>query len=347
MAPAVCLVVLAPVIAELLPGYTRASYAFVLLPELGVWGCGALLIREAVRRAQRGWPSLVLLGIALGLAEECLIQQTSLAPLAGLAKQDYGRAFGVNWVYLLWALGWECVYVVILPIALVELTFPERRSQAWLGRRGLVVATVGFGLGSLVAWYAWTQVARTSVFHLPAYAVPAEQVVIAIAVIGLLCVTALKLLPARLPVVPRAVPPRPIVGLVVFGLAAAWSAPLVLAYGMAPWVPPLLAFLMGVGWAMGVVWLMAGWSASPTWDDGHRLAAVAGALLASMVTGYATFSGASTVDQLFKGVVDIGAVLALVVLARNLAIRGERGEAVFEQRRAGEGGEGGPRYGHH
>lgn len=42
------------------------------------------------------------LGIALGMAKEFLIQQTSLAPLAGIdAARTLGRWHGVNWGWLL------------------------------------------------------------------------------------------------------------------------------------------------------------------------------------------------------------------------------------------------------
>ena len=47
--PAFTLVVLAPLIAEFLPGATRTSSLFVFPLEMAIWGGGALLIRAAVR----------------------------------------------------------------------------------------------------------------------------------------------------------------------------------------------------------------------------------------------------------------------------------------------------------
>ncbi len=79
--PAVTLVLLAPLVSEVLPGATRFSVLFVLPVEMCVWGGGALLIREAVRRWRLGWLNMLLLALALAIAEECLIQQTSLAPM--------------------------------------------------------------------------------------------------------------------------------------------------------------------------------------------------------------------------------------------------------------------------
>jgi hypothetical protein len=88
---------LAPVIGEILSGATRLSILFVLIPEIMCWGCGALLCREMVRRWRAGAVSLLLLGLALSVAEEFVIQQTSLAPLPFPgANASYGRFFGVN-----------------------------------------------------------------------------------------------------------------------------------------------------------------------------------------------------------------------------------------------------------
>ena len=133
LAPALALVALAPMIAEVLSGATRLSYIFVLIPEMMVWGCGALLIREVVRRWNAGGTSLLLLGLALSVAEEFIIQQTSLAPLPWLGSTPvYSRQWGVNWLFFLFMLGYESVWVVVVPVQLTELIFPERRNDLWL-----------------------------------------------------------------------------------------------------------------------------------------------------------------------------------------------------------------------
>ena len=140
-APVVALLLLSPVIGEVLFGATRISTLFVLIPQIGTWGCASLIIREVVRRRGGGWLAILLLGIALAVAEECVIQQTSLAPLVGADSQHlYGRALGVNWVYFLWALGYESVWIVVLPIQLTELIFPARRDEPWMGTLGLVIS---------------------------------------------------------------------------------------------------------------------------------------------------------------------------------------------------------------
>ena len=90
--PTVVLLLLSPVIAELLYGSVRVSKIWVLLPQIMTWGCAALLIRECVRRLGKGWPSMLLLGLALAIAVEWVILQTSIAPLVGPGERGYGRA---------------------------------------------------------------------------------------------------------------------------------------------------------------------------------------------------------------------------------------------------------------
>src|SRR3954453_13755689 len=95
--PALSLMVLAPLVAEVLPGATRLSSIFVLPIEICIWGGGAVMIRFVVRRFRLGWLHMAFLGMALSVAEECLIQQTSLAPMViKLKGEEYARAFGVN-----------------------------------------------------------------------------------------------------------------------------------------------------------------------------------------------------------------------------------------------------------
>src|SRR3954471_15291695 len=55
IAPAFTLMLLAPLMAELLPGATRFSSIFVFPIEMLVWGGGAVLIRALVRRRGVGW----------------------------------------------------------------------------------------------------------------------------------------------------------------------------------------------------------------------------------------------------------------------------------------------------
>src|SRR5262249_49942034 len=100
---------------------------YLLLPQIGVYGCGALIIRALARHRRRGWVAILLMGLAFAIVEECLILQTALAPLfiAADPQHIYGRTLGVNWVYLLFTLGYESIWAIVLPIQLTELLFPD------------------------------------------------------------------------------------------------------------------------------------------------------------------------------------------------------------------------------
>jgi hypothetical protein len=324
LGPVLALVILAPVCAEVLPGFTRiTALPFALLPEIGIWGCGALLIRDLVRRRGLGWPSLLLLGVALAIVEEFVIQQTSLAPMAGLARVDYGRVGGVNLVYGLWALGFESVWVVVLPVQLTEILFPSRRHEPWLTTRGIVVSGLVFGLASLLAWFQWTQYARVQIFHMPPYQPPALAIVFAVAAIGLLGIAAIWLGPRREPdrgSAGRTAPAPWLVGLAAFGLALPWFLLVLLA--LLDWptarIPFWLALAAGLLWAGGVLLATVVWSRSSGWEDAHRLALVTGALVAAMLAGLAIFliGGAGPVDLVGKVVLDVAAVVLLVRVNR-------------------------------
>jgi len=158
VAPALTLFVLSAVIVELLFGTTHLTIIVALIPEVGFYGGAALLIRYAVRRLHRSWFSILLLGIAFAVFEEFLIVQTSVSTTLFVGMPEiYSRVFGVNWIYFLWADGYEAVWGIVLPIYLTEIVFPLRREGLWLSKRGLVITVVIFALGSLISWAIWTQ----------------------------------------------------------------------------------------------------------------------------------------------------------------------------------------------
>lgn len=324
--PVFALLLLAPVVSELLYGATRVSVIFVLIPEILTWGCGALLIRECVRRWHKGWQSMLLLGLALAVAEEVVIQQTSIAPLAGLAKDAYGRAWGVNWVYFLWALGYETVWVVLIPVQLTELLFPARREHLWLRPRSFVFASIVFVLGAWMAWYGWTQRARVQIFHMPPYSPPPLYLLTGLAAILLLILAAYLLPPGR----PRngrfvshPAPTPGLAGLIICALGTPWGAFVLLAYSGVPGVPfePVLAG--GLVWAALTFFLVRRWTSSSNWHDAHRLAVVFGGVVACMLGGFVVFKvgGALPLDWIGKAVLNVAAAAWLIYLARKVKHR--------------------------
>ena len=80
VAPALVLYVLSPFVAEFLLGDFPVTVLWLILLLGPMYGGGALLIRELTRRTGRGWPTMVLLGIAFGVVEEGLVTQSLFNP---------------------------------------------------------------------------------------------------------------------------------------------------------------------------------------------------------------------------------------------------------------------------
>jgi hypothetical protein len=315
------LMIAAPLVAEVLPGATRFSALFVFPIEVAVWGGGALLIRAAVRHWRLGWLNMLLLALAQAVAEECLIQQTSLAPMVIHIKgKEYARAFGVNYVYFLWALAYEAILVVLVPVALAELIFLQRRDSAWVNRIGLVVVAVLFVLGSFLAWFSWTQIARTQVFHVPAYNPPLAYVATAIAAVGALIFTAIgpfRGAIARAPT-PLTPPPAWALAALAFVWAVLWYAICLLAFGIAPDVPPAVPVAGGLLVLIGILLLVPRWCAHADWSDERRYATIVGAMIGAMLISFIGFIGSAPLDLYFKIVVDLAAVILLITFGRKV-----------------------------
>lgn len=322
IAPAVTLILLAPLIAELLPGSTRMSSIFVFPIEMGVWGVGALFIREVVRRRQLRWPGMLLLALVLAIAEECLIQQSSLAPLVFSiqhSSEAYARAGGINYLYLLWALGYESVFVVLVPVAICELIYRELRADAWLSRSGMIVSIIYFLIACVFAWFTWTQIARVKVFHVPPYVPPMWQIVVAVVVMLTLIALALRLRGTRTTNATTSSPPSLwLAGGLAFVLAFLWYGLVVLAFGARPQFPPAVAVVAGVVMAAVALCTFPRWYSNAAWTDRHRFTAAASALIANMLVGFVGFIGANALDFYGKLILDVMALVWLYCLGRTV-----------------------------
>jgi hypothetical protein len=319
--PALTLMVLAPLVAEVLPGATRMSSIFVLPIEIAIWGGGAVMIREAVRRWRLGWLNMLLLAVALAVAEECLIQQTSLAPLViKLKGVEYARAFGVNYVYLLWALLYESLFVVFIPVGLSELIFRRRRDEGWLNTAGAAVVALLFWPACFLAWLSWTHYARPHVFHLEAYTPPAMQVGLAVAMILALVSLAMGPRPQSLTRKWRALrPPHPAALFLLSGLATAVIYGLVLlGFGIWPEFPPAVAVAIGLVLALLLVLLVPRFAADNAWGVWHEVGVLYGAIITNMGVFFVGFIGATPIDFYGKVMLDGIAVVLLIWLAVRL-----------------------------
>ncbi len=193
--PALALYLLAPAIAELLSGSMPPAEFFnpfnLLLVTL-LYGGGAILVRELVLRWGKGWPSLLALGAAYGIVEEGLACKSFFDPNwpdVGILGQ-YGRWAGVNWVWSLELTVYHAVVSIAVPILLVGLLYPDRRSESWVGRRTFRTLAV-----LMAAEVVFMYLAITPYRPAPGLVVLA---IAAVAGLGLLA----RRLPAPLPAVP-------------------------------------------------------------------------------------------------------------------------------------------------
>ena len=117
----------------------------LLLANLGLYGSGVILIREAMIRWKKGWASVFLLGVAYGIVEEGLALWTLFNPLAqpvGVLG-FYGHWLGVNWVWTVGLLIFHSVYSIGLPIFLFGLVFPEMKSKSLVSGTGVTFSILG------------------------------------------------------------------------------------------------------------------------------------------------------------------------------------------------------------
>ena len=313
-APIAVLIFLSPVITELLAGTVRLSNIWLLVPEMAVYGFASLLIREVVRRKGRGWGTILLLGIAFAIAEECVILRTSLTPqfFPPAFDKSFGWAYGVQWIYLLAIVWYESVYAVVLPIYLTEMLFPSKREASWLGRRGLVISGIILVLASIGVWQLWSHGGLPkygpSTYQVPPLYIVAALLVIAALVTGTL---AFRLSSRHSEKNSRRAPAPWLVGFLAFGFGVAWFLMIGLAFvppatfqGISPIVPIVIG-LIWIGLGLSIVWRI---SSAGNWQDRHRLALIFGASLASMVGGTLEVLADTPIDIIGKYGFDLIAV---------------------------------------
>jgi MFS family permease len=282
-----------------------------------VWGGGPLLIRYIIRRWHLGWKSLLCLALALSIAEEFLIQQTSVAPMViHLKGVIYARAFGINYVYLFWALIYESVSVVILPIYLTELIFPERKKDLWINKGGVIFFSSLFLLGSFAAWFTWTQIARVKVFHLSAYRPSLSLVAFAIIAIAFLIFLATRQFVKKTPPAKQRVKqPAPWLLIISGGI---WSILLfglvLLGFGIQPLFAPIFAIIGALILAIAPLYFLPRWTINPGWDRMNTFSTIFGVMLGSMLITFVGFIDALPKDLYFKIIVDAIAIVSMIVL---------------------------------
>src|SRR4051794_33631901 len=151
ISPAILLFFLAPLIAEFLLGDLTIGQLPALFALAPLYGGGAILIRELVRRTGRTWPTFLLLALAYALMEEALLTQSLFNPnYLHVRLIDYGFVppLGTALPWAIFVLGIHICWSLAVPIGLVESLFCERRAEPWLKLPGLLIVLVLLSVGA-------------------------------------------------------------------------------------------------------------------------------------------------------------------------------------------------------
>src|SRR5215475_2560979 len=147
--PALSLVLIAPLVAEVLPGSAPITHPGVLPLIVLIYGPGVLLIRDVVRVRSLGWTSILLLGAAYGILEEGIALASLFNPSLYNAA-TWGRIGGVNIVYAEAVIPIHAIWSAMVPILLTDLLFPALRHVPYCGRLGRVLTGVWYLFGLLL-----------------------------------------------------------------------------------------------------------------------------------------------------------------------------------------------------
>ncbi|MHC1782448.1 MAG: hypothetical protein AB9891_06760 [Anaerolineaceae bacterium] len=283
--PSLALWLTAPVFGELFSGSTPLNeyinpFSFLILGML--YGSGAILIRELIVRWRKGWISLFLLGAAYGIYEEGLVVRSFFDPnWIDLDKLSvYGRTGGVNWVWAEHLTVFHALISIAAAIVFVEILYPARRSESWIGARGIVWNAIAFAamlpIGSMLNPYdapdAWLGACWLAIvlLALAAWRLPT------------------KLETAEPP--SNVSPPRRF-----------WWTAFLATFGQFFIVyftadknslPFLITMLLIVLFDLFILWQVRRWSGGGRgWDDRHRLALISGSLAFFLILGPLTTNG--------------------------------------------------------
>jgi hypothetical protein len=269
---AVTLFFLAPIVAEFLLGDFPATWLPLLIVLAPMYGGGALLIREFTRRSGRGWPTILLLGVAYAIIEEAFTTQSLFNPHylgMHLLTHAWIPALGTGAWWTLFMLNVHPFWSIGVSIALVEGLYPLRARTPWLGKVGVSVATALFAAG---IYYS----THYSLRHDPFRASTAQLLVSALLVVvfaaaAFVVPASAKLTESTATREPLPAPSPWITGVAAFLLGGAvFLSPILWDWGAVAWMLAVdLAFLIALG-------LFSRWSA---WTPLHTLSVGAGGAL--------------------------------------------------------------------
>lgn len=313
--PILVLYVLSPLIAELLFGSTPVSRGSQLIFESLFYGSGALLIREFARRNKLGWPSIITLGIAFGIIEECLLLQSAFNPHFLGNDLTFGRILGVNLVWSEFMIGYHAIWSITIPILFSELLFAKKSNEPWLNKISIGIFSILFILSSVAIYVVLKKMSGSTTSAIN-YSI-AGFLVLGSIVFSLF-----------MPLNIRAkrnfkIPPSFFVGVVAFIGSAFWLLLFSLVFkhdaGYYSWIVEL----SGVIIVLSLSFLISVWS-KQNWNDTHRFYLASGGLLASMLFGLLNLMQANNkLDQVCQMVLIIITIILLMLLKKRLLVGAE------------------------
>ncbi|PFK80066.1 hypothetical protein COJ21_00075 [Priestia megaterium] len=329
LAPIFILLLLAPALGELLLGDIPFSLQLIpiFLLDMALYGTGAILIRETVRRWNLGWLGILMLATAYGLAEEGLATQSLFNPhFPGVELGTYGSLFGVNWVWSLYVLGLHIVWSISIPILLTELLFFKQRKDTWLRLPGMWITGFIYVTSLIVVAIMYLNFTNFS----------ASPILICCT---LLLIIGIVLLTLRMKILPpdtlperniRVVPPKWIVGIIAFFAGAIFFG----VHEIFPSVFMISAFvpvLIDLSLFILVILFIRGWfSRNNQWKDIHSLALVSGAILNTLLFGFFIAPG-NTINMIFHAFLCVVTIGLLVIFNRKLHNRNSYYKDVEEE----------------
>ena len=149
-----------PGIPEYLSGSSNMSilvlnppvFFLLLAANLALYGPGAILIREAKIRWNKGWASVFLMGAAYGIVEEGLALRTLFNPASSVVGNlgVYGHWLGVNWVWTVGLVIFHSVFSIGLPIFIFGLAFPDLKPKSLVSTRGIQISILALVVDSVL-----------------------------------------------------------------------------------------------------------------------------------------------------------------------------------------------------
>jgi hypothetical protein len=289
--PALVLLVLAPIVAEFLLADFTIRQLTVLVALLPLYGGGALLVREVTRRSGRGWPTMLLLGLAYALIEEAFLTQSLFNPdYVHQRLLDYGyiAALGTSLNWSAFVLSIHVVWSTATPILIAEGLAGERRTTPWLRRPGLIAATVLYLLGcaatAAFSWQASPFVASPAQF--------AVSALLTIAAIAAAFTTVGRLERRRQPRSPGTPPSPALVAASILTLASLYLAGE--RFARAHGIGPALPLMFRLSCEAAAMAILAAWARRTGWTPRHVLAVAAGTTATYFLFGLTVLLGGHT-----------------------------------------------------